>query len=395
MAERPAPLILLAEPGEPMSPFGSYRAVAEAASRLLSADLVRRLARQGAAVIPLRSGGPDDGELHWGRWFTAAARAALDTASREGRSVDAIGYAGAGALALLGDVELDLLLSPLPGEVVANNRFSADAFVVAGSEPAGGPAPDGTTRVGPSLARALERLESCPADNGAARCLESAGFRSRDLSERPWSRFDVDTPLDLALLRLATRLPDTRPVDPALAGFLEMARLPGGGELLVPGLGRIGAVIRDRGGQLVLAGRIPSSVLRELETEAACRVRAFVEERGMRSAREGRPRSLLARWVEERGAGSLVSELAAIGDAVILDTRVLMAAMAGSAESRAWPPAEERFASDFGDATPITTPWLRELVEAANAAPVPFLFGGHALVSDGIRLLLAAAWLGR
>ena len=395
MAERPAPLILVAEPRQPVSPFGSYRAVVEAAARLLSADLARRLARQGAAVVPLPADAAADSEPHWGRWFAAAARAALDAAAAEGRPVDAIGYAGAGALALLGDVELDLLLSPLPGEVVANNRFSADAFVVAGAEPAGGPAPDGTTRIGPSLARALERLDACPADNGAARCLESAGFRSRDLSERPWSRFDVDTPLDLALLRLATRLPGARPLDPALAGFLEMARLPGGAELLVPGLERIGAVIRNRSAQLVLAGRVPSSVLRELETEAACRVRAFVEERGMRSARDGRPRSLLARWVEERGAGSLVAELAAMGDAVILDTRVLMAATSGSAESRAWPAAEERFASDFGDAKGITTPWLRELVEAADAASVPFLLGGHALVSDGIRLLLAAAWLGR
>ena len=395
MGERPAPLILVAEPGEPVGPFGSYRAVGEAAARLLSADLARRLAGQGAAVVPLRAGEPAGSELHWGRWFTAGARAALDAAAGEGRAVDAIGYAGAGALALLGEVDLDLLLSPLPGEVVANNRFSADAFVVAGAEPVAESAPDGTTRVGPSLARALERLESCPADNGAARCLEGAGFRPRDLSERPWSRFDVDTPLDLALLRLATRLPGSRRLDPSLAGFLEMARLPGGTELLVPDLERIGAVIRDRTGQLVLAGRIPSSVLRELETEAACRVRVYVEERGMRSARESRPRSLLARWVEERGAGSLVAELAALGDAVILDTRVLMAAISASAESRAWPPTEERYASDFGDAARVTTPWLRELVEAANAAQVPFLLGGHALVSDGIRLLLAAAWLGR
>ena len=43
----------------------------------------------------------------------------------------------------------------------------------------------------------------------------------------------------------------------------------------------------------------------------------------------------------------------------------------------------------------ITTPWLRELTEAAAGAGVPFLFGGHALVSDGLRLIVAAAWQGR
>ena len=33
--------------------------------------------------------------------------------------------------------------------------------------------------------------------------------------------------------------------------------------------------------------------------------------------------------------------------------------------------------------------------DAAAAAPVPFLLGGHALVSDGLRILVDAAWLGR
>jgi hypothetical protein len=35
------------------------------------------------------------------------------------------------------------------------------------------------------------------------------------------------------------------------------------------------------------------------------------------------------------------------------------------------------------------------MVEAARQSRIPFLFGGHSLVSDGIRLILAAAWLGR
>ncbi len=397
LPERPAPLILVVAPAPTDGPFGSYAAIAEGGARLLAAELSQRLARVGAAIIPLIPHGedPDAGAFHWGRWFATAAREALDDARQHGAHVDAMGYAGAGALALLDDAGLEDLLAPTPGEVVGNNRYSADAFVVAG---AGRPteAPDGTARRGPNLERALDRLEACPADNTAVRCLESAGFRSRDLAETAWSRFDVDTPLDLALLRLATRLPRTRAVDHALAGYLEMARLPGGGELLVPELDRIGAVMRDPNRQLVLAGRVPSSVLRELETEAACRVRAFVEERGMRSARgAGPPRSLLARWVEEQGAANLVAELASLGDAVILDTRVVMAALGGSAEMDAWPPSEERFASDFADSGPIQTPWLREMVEAARQSPVPFLLGGHSLVSDGIRLVLAAAWLGR
>ena len=117
----------------------------------------------------------------------------------------------------------------------------------------------------------------------------------------------------------------------------------------------------------------------------------------MRSARGtgGRPRSVLAALLARTSPAELIGELARLGDAVVLDTRVLMAAVAGSAEASAWPPEEDRFASDFGDWRRVETPWLRELTEAAAAAEVPFLFGGHALVSDGLRLIVAAAWQGR
>ncbi len=175
-----------------------------------------------------------------------------------------------------------------------------------------------------------------------------------------------------------------------------MARLPGDRPLLLPNLDAIGEVVRSRTAELVVAGRIPGPTLAMLETETACRVRAFVEERGMRSARGAfGPRSVLATVMERSSPAELVSELARLGDAVVLDSRVLMASIAGSSDASAWPPKEERFASDFGDYARIGTSWLQELTEAAAAAPIPFLFGGHALVSDGLRLLVAAAWQGR
>ncbi len=381
--ERPAPLVLVVEPSEAAAKAvpGSYAAVAATGQALLAAELSQRLGSLGAAVEPLRpSRAQPDEPFHWGSWFAGAARAAL--AEAEGR-VDAIGYAGAGALALLDDDALDQLLSPLPGEVVANNRFSADAFVVAMGEPGDA-----------AVEAALSALAGCPTDNAAPRALEAAGFAVRDVAEAPFSRFDVDTPLDLALLRLATRLGGTRSIDDRLRGFMEMAVVPGGRGLEVPGLAELGAVVRDRHAELVVAGRIPASTWRHLETETACRIRAFVEERGMRSARGGRPRSLLARWLEEHGPTSLIAELASLGDAVVLDSRVLMASLAGSAEADAWPPEEDRFASDFGDAARVRTPWLAELTAAATDASVPVLLGGHALVSDGLRVIVAAAWQG-
>lgn len=377
MPERPAPLVLVTTPPEGQ-PFGSHAAIAADGQRLLAADLSRRLGALGAAVAMLPYAPPaDERPFHWGRWFTLAARRELEAA---GARVDAVGYAGGGALALLADEALDALLSPIPGEVVANSRFSADAFVVAGE-----------------LDRALAALEACETDNAAPRHLDGAGFAWRDLGSAPWARFDVDTTLDLALLRLATRLPATRTLDGSIRGFLEMVRLPGDGALEVPNLARIGEVIRDRGAELVVAGRVPPATWQELETETACRVRAIVEERGMRSARDPShpPRSILAALMARTSPADLVAELARLGDAVILDTRVLMAAVAHSSDAAGWPPEEERFASDYGDHARVATPWLRELTEAAGGAPVPFLFGGHALVSDGLRLIVAAAWQGR
>ena len=371
--QRPAPLVLMGAPAADEAPFGSYAAVLATGRHLLAAELSQRLARQGAAVqlIPSAEASP----FHWGSWYAGAARAALDEA---GDRVDALGWVGAGALALLGDKPLDTLLSPIAGEVVTNNRFSSDAFVVAGD-----------------LTASLGVLAGLGADNGAPRALEAAGFTVRDLSGAPWTRFDVDTPLDLALLRLATRIADPRTLDPAIVAFLEGAQLPGGRPLELPRLGDLLAVLRNRNAELLVAGRVPSIAFAYLEEQAACRVRLFVEERGMRAASGHRPRSLLADWVTEHGGASLTEHLAALGDAVIIDTRVVMAALAGSSDAAAWPPPEERYASDFGDPSPIASPWLRDLTTAAASASVPFVLGAHTLVSDGLRILTDSSWLGQ
>lgn len=371
VGSRPAPLILLPEPASDESAFGSYEAVLAAGRQLLAGELSQRFAALGAAVqsIPAH---PGPAPFHWGRWYVAAAGAARDRAPE----LDTVGWVGAGGLALVGDDALDALLSPVAGEVVTNNRYSADAFVVAGD-----------------LDAALGVVAGLGADNGAPRALEAAGFTVRDVSASPWSRFDVDTPQDLALLRLATRLPGLRRLDPALTAFLEGVQLPGGRPLAIPRIEEVLAVLRNRNAELVVAGRIPAASLAHLEAHAACRVRAYTEERGMRAAPANRPRSLLADWVTEHGAASLVGRLSELGDAVILDTRVVMAALVGSADGDLWPSRADRFASDFADPTPITTEWLRELTTAAADASVPFVLGAHTLVSDGILVLADAAWL--
>jgi hypothetical protein len=364
------------EPAPSPGTDGSYSSLAARGQGLLAAELARRFGEAGATVERLPEH-PATPTFHWGAWFTSAARTARREARTAGKPGEAIGYAGAGALALLHDRGLASVAGARPGEVVANNRFSADAFVVAGD-----------------VDRALNALADCATDNAAARCLEAAGFVARDLSSEPWSRFDVDTPLDLALLRLATRLPGSRVLDGVVTAFLQGVTRPDGRPLEVPHLESIGAVLRDRDAELVVAGRVPSSAWAYLESQSACRVRCFIEERGMRSARDHTPRSLLATWIERMGAADLVARLASLGDAVILDSRVLMAALARSADAVGWPAEEERFASDFLEADGIQTAWLAELTSAAAEASVPFLLGGHALVSDGLQILVDAAWLG-
>ena len=360
MAERRAPLVLLAEPRTDAA-AGPYSALLARGLAALGAELAERLSRAGARVEPLPAAASDG--FQWGRWFAAAARRALATST-----ADVLAYAGAGSLPLVSDRALARLLTPEPRAVVANNRFSADAFAFAGD-----------------LHRALTVLEAARSDNAAPRCLADAGWQARDFSALSFARADVDTPQDLALLAVAARLEDRPPFGDAVGAFLR-ADAPA-----VPRAGELSRIFVDRSAELVVAGRVASATARYLERQTACRVRLFVEERGMRSA-PGAPRSLLAGILERDGAAALVRELAGLGDAVVLDTRVLMAALARSSETAAWPPDEERFGSDALDADAVGTRWLRELTQAAAASSKPVVLGSHFLVNDGLRILVQTAW---
>ena len=136
-----------------------------------------------------------------------------------------------------------------------------------------------------------------------------------------------------------------------------------------------------------------------LEHRTRSRTRALVEERGLRAAdaraaapndpvRARSARSVLGQVLDARGPEAFGKILAELGDAAVVDTRVLLAHRLGSDES-GWPGAEDRFASDLLLPERIVEPWLRALTAAAVAAPIPVLLGGHTLVGPGIRHLLA------
>jgi hypothetical protein len=251
-----------------------------------------------------------------------------------------------------------------PGHVLANNRYSADVVAIAGTG-------------------ALTRLPDLAADNGLPRWLaEEAGFSVDDLRGRWRLQVDLDSPLDALLVR------------PTATGA-ELARRGMASDAVRAALAATRAISRDARCELIVAGRSSAAGLAWLERATASRTRAWIEERGFRTGPSSqRPvRSALGLLLDRDGPDALGSLLAEVGDAALVDSRVLLAHHHG-ADERAWPIAEDRFASDLLLPERIADPWLRALTRAALEAPIPIVLGGHSLVGPGLRLALGGgrAW---
>ena len=249
------------------------------------------------------------------------------------------------------------------GRALANNRYSSDAIAVAG-------------------ASILAELPDLASDNGLPRWLADHGVAVDDLRDRWRLQLDLDSPLDAILVRpratvrsLEVTGIDSMPARSALAGIV--------------------ATARDAARELVVAGRSSSGTLSWLERHTASRTRALVEERGLRTRGPGqRPaRSVLGLVLDRDGPAALGDRLAELGDAALVDSRVLLAHRFG-ADERAWPPPEDRFASDLLLPDRIADPWLRDLTASARDASIPIVLGGHTVVGPGLRLALrtGTAW---
>lgn len=246
-----------------------------------------------------------------------------------------------------------------PDHALANNRYSADIVAVAG-------------------AARLAELPDLRADNGLPRWLsETAGFEVADHHRRWRLQVDLDTPLDALLVPWIDADDILRAHDVATS-------------VVRTTLAAVAAVSRDPRCELVVAGRASAGGLAWLERSTASRTRALVEERGLRTRPDSqRPvRSTLGLLLDRDGPGALGAILAELGDAALVDSRVLIAHRFG-ADERAWPGAEDRFASDLLLPQRIADAWLRELTEAAVAGPIPIVLGGHTLIGPGLRLALA------
>jgi len=251
-----------------------------------------------------------------------------------------------------------------PCHALANNRYSADIVAIAGAAPLAG-------------------LPDLAADNGLPRWLqESAGFEVADLRRRWRLQVDVDTPLDGMLIPWLEAGQALRDRDISTVAIRTT-------------LAAVAAAAHDPLRELIVSGRTSAGTLRWLERSTASRTRALIEERGFRTrpASQRPVRSTLGLLLDRDGPRALGSILAELGDAAVVDSRVLLAHRFG-AEERRWPGAEDRFASDLLLADRIADPWLRELTEAAIDAPIPIVLGGHTLVGPGLRLAMreAGSW---
>lgn len=364
MPSRPVSVrILHPEPGPAAGPIVRWVARER---RVLAERHRRAFIDAGASDATILSGPPDDTP------FGARLRALVRAEKPAGLVV-----LGSGAIPLASRRDYADLVAVAGGEAryaLANNRYSADV-------------------IGIACAEALLDVPDLPTDNALPRWLdEVAGFAVSDLRRRWRLAFDVDGSLELLLLGRYDAPPD---VD------IEVVR---------DRLAAVRTVAHDRRAELVVSGRVSVGTLGWLERHVPARVRAIVEERGLRASasmamnpapegageagsggaggRQRPPASVLGALLDLEGPDALGAIVARLGDAAIVDTRVLLAHRLGADEAT-WPPPEDRFASDLLLPDRIADPWLRSLTAAAVAAPIPVVLGGHSIVGPGVRLALA------
>ncbi len=356
------------------------RLLAEARSRLLEHQLplLREAGAGRVLIVPAREDLPP-----------RSAAGADSFGSRLARLVEEQGIRrlvvmGSGAVPLLRgrDAKRLIKIASRPGRRAAtNNRYSSDVCAI-------------------SDARALRSLPALPSDNALPRWLaERAGFAVVDLPGRDRLALDLDTPLDLALIRLADRAP---------SGLVALAAQH---DLTVPHRESLRTLAGDPRRELLVFGRSGSRTLRWLERNVRCRVRFLAEERGLRASsslaiapdeanqtvEKGRrppstrstrpPRATVGRLLTQRGPEALSAIVAELGDGAVIDSRILLADHLGGDES-AWPPDSDRFASDLLRPDEVSDPWLSALTRSAATARIPILLGAHTLVGPGIPLLL-------
>ncbi|HYY54909.1 MAG TPA: hypothetical protein VFA01_05970 [Candidatus Dormibacteraeota bacterium] len=278
------------------------------------------------------------------------------------RGIERICLTGAGYGALLTAADLRGVRERVAAAeqiLVTNNYYSGDLVAFA-------------------PASALDAVDLPATDNPLPRLLhQQAGLPTHELPRSaPWL-LDVDTPTDATILARDARCP------PEVRAVGAWEREIG------PRIDRIAALLVTPDVEVVVAGRVGAPVWAFLETQTACRIRMLAEERGMQAAgrdASGAARTVLGFLYEQLGPRRFFERMGELGQGLILDSRVLFAHL-GLRLS-----AADRFASDAFDVAAIDDPALRTFTEAAAAAPIPVLLGGHSVVAGALFALAEVAW---
>ena len=271
-------------------------------------------------------------------------------------------YLGGGAGPLLPESDLVAIADKMLAadqQLITNNFYSSDFIAF-------------------SPTAVLQEYSLPDSDNELAWLLgEDAGLSVWELPRTGATQFDVDTPVDLLTLAAHPGAgPHARAYLDSLA--LDTSHL----DAALP-------LILDRDATILVAGRVSSATWGYIERETACGSRVLSEERGMRASgrqARGEVRSLLGYYLDSVGLDRFFEAMATMGQAVFLDNRVIFA------HRGIWPSAADRFYSDLRQPAPIADAFVKALTEAAMAAPIPVIMGGHSLVSGGMYALIEAAW---
>jgi hypothetical protein len=219
-------------------------------------------------------------------------------------------------------------------------------------------------------------IDRLPSDNSLGWVLShDAGLLPITWPPSPATRLDIDVPIDAQIAVLHPQCGSNLRATVQALGW-NVDRLRAARDVLkTPAL------------RVILAGRVPSWAMAQMEKSTQCWTRVYSEERGMRAAGRlgaGQVRSLLSDHLQAVGLEHFIANMSSMADAILWDTRVLWAARS------VWPNEVERYAADLGMVEYITDPFLRDFTQAINEAPIPIVTGGHALVSGGLWTLLEA-----
>lgn len=268
-------------------------------------------------------------------------------------------YAGGGSAPLMRPSDWEAVLDRLaqPGPVLVTNNLHSSDWVALRSS-----------------GLSLHRLADQERDNGLAWVLaRQEGVPAHTLPPSAASRFDLDTPADLLVAGVHPR------IGPHLRTMLDRLAWPTD---VVEG---VLDVMARQGAHLTVIGRSSSTAWSALERETQCWVRLLVEERGMiasgRLAR-GEVESLLNDYLEQVGVEAFFDRLAALADAALFDSRVILAAQG------LWPSAQDRFNADLLRWEQVENSFLRAFSRAAAGVGIPILMGGQSVVAGGLMGLI-------